>query len=297
MKKNLLNLILIVFCSIFFFGCANIEYQRFVNPDGSIEDVLIVEVAESVDALVVAEILNDIRDDAKHYYETPVNNAKLALLDAEIMEGIKVTINPPSTAFRSIKITTWCANLEMYSVLVKDIFPVIYKQNAEQTEETNSTGITYDISAFIIKYIETTQNAFGNIEQFELQLANEATATNFYDKYVAQYGGENFNKSDIKLTQMYVSSDTRLQSNATATQIQNGMKYHLWEISADDADFQLQFYYKTANAVGWYYLALGLTLVFVVVLVIVLVRKTGKKKPVYKEEIEIIDFDEQNKDF
>ncbi len=296
MKSKVLSVILFAICSIFLFGCVNIEYQRFMLPDGAIEDVLIFELDDTVPDDQVATILSTIHEDVMKYYRTPINKAIIETGKLEILNGIQVNVLPHKDELRSIKVVTHCDSVEMYATLVNDIFPKVYKQNKEQPEDTSvmNDNVHYEIGTFIIRYIEKTYTAFGNIQDFQLQLIDDTTPMNFYDKYVNDFGGD---INDVKLSQMFVSSDTRLQSNANHTMVEGGMKYHLWELDATKPNYQLEFYYRTPNSVGWYYLAIGLTLLTLMVLAIILINVTNKRKPEYKEQVDIKDFDEHNKDF
>ncbi len=296
MKTKLLSAILFVLCTVVLFGCANIEYQRFINPDGSIQDTIVFEIDESVDDVTCNQILTDIETDARKYYETPINEQKLKLLDKQIRDGIQISVTR-SNDFRTVKVNTYCATTELFMYLNTDILPEVYELNIENAEESQKDDITYSVSAFIIKYIEKSANAFGDVTQFELQLKNTSTSKNFCDYYANEYCNGTFDANDIKLTQLYVSPDTRLNSNANYTQIQNGMKYHLWELDASDPDFELEFYYRIPNSTGWYYLALGITIALMFALLIIYSKRSERKRTENNDEIEIKDFDEHNRDF
>ena len=224
-------------------------------------------------------------------------------------------INPNEHSF---KVSTFCAGSAMFDVLNKDIFPAVYKDNKlnlEIEDDDNTIGVS--VSAFIIKYIEQTTAAFGDISEFELKLKDETMPDiNFAEKYSKKYAGGEFHSdndgvfdaSDIKLKQMYVSPDTRLKSNADETMLMNGYKFHLWELDASKTDRPIIFYYQTANSPSWYYLALGITaaVMITVISVYFINRKKAKLAKINVDPdklddsgtiTEFKDFDDSNKDF
>ena len=75
------------------------------------------------------------------------------------------------------------------------------------------------------------------------------------------YFDDEFDLSDLTLTQEYASPNTNIYSNANETETTKGIKMHHWEISADNLDFMLEFYTVSPNPGSWYILGLGITLV------------------------------------
>ena len=314
--KKLLTFIIFAICTTFFFGCATIEYQRVVNPDGSIMDTLIFEVDASVSPATANRIVADIYADVKTYYIDPVIAVRDEYRDINVTEGIVLT-RERNDSYRTVKVTTTCASEELFNLLNSQILTKVYVQTAEE-QQNNASNTGYSVGAFIIKYIQKTANAFGDVSDFELNYNDTPVLdTNFTQKYSQKYGGGEyhndnsgeFNADDIKLRQMYISSDLRLNSNADYIMESGGFRYHLWELDASKPDEQLIFYYQTANTTGWYILGLGITL-FIMVALLVINSIRNKNKPAKvlygneeseKEntdvkEFKIKDFDDSDKD-
>ena len=67
----------------------------------------------------------------------------------------------------------------------------------------------------------------------------------------------------------YGTSSRRLHSDADQKRNINGMYYHEWNMSIDDADREISTWNTYANAKVWYGLALIITIVLVVVLMLI----------------------------
>ena len=297
--KRFLSVIIFVLCTTILFGCATIEYQHWMHPDGSIEDIMIFEIDQDVDRTVATNIINDVFRDVQNYYAKPLIAQRDQYGDINIRDGITVQVlsnNDIDPKFRYVKVVTRCETQELFELLNTNILPHVYQANViDLNKDTDKDKSGYSVSAFIIKYIEKTSNAFGDISNFSLELKDDSQPVkNFTEVYAEKYADGEFKASDIKLRQMFVTTDLRLKSDADAIMEQDGYKYHLWELDTSNPDQELMFYYQTANSTGWYYLALGITFVIMFLLIMTYGVRVGKTKHATSDED--VQIDEDDKD-
>lgn len=284
-KLKYLSLILVLSCVVILSGCANIEYQRLVDDFGQILDKITIEIDETKlpSDVNVNTLVGKIKGDLSKYYVNPMRQ-RLAVFKIEHPVEYHqlvdcVSINDPTESVEN----------GIHKITVETIFAssevMAFMYGYDSTETDTSDGLSESKSFFIKKYTQTSDNVFGDITQIEFD------GENLYNKY-AEYVGEEYDPSDITLTQIYGSTDSRMHTNATQTIDYNGFTCHLWEFSGDDSSGKLVFYYLTANPTGWYILALALTFVIVLLVVVIYVYKSRKNK--YKSKINVAntnDFD------
>lgn len=286
-RLKYLSLILVLSCVVLLAGCANIEYQRLVDDFGQILDKITVEIDSSKLASDInAETLVEwVKTDLRNDYVRPMEYRLLQYQYAHPTEyhefREKVRIGEPVASLDNgvykISVETVFAS--------SDVMRYLYGYDASTSDD--SSGLTESKTFFIKKYTQTSDNVFGDITQIEFN------GENLYQKY-AGYVGDEYDASDITLTQIYGSSDSRMHTNATETIDYNGFTCHLWEFSGDNSSGKLMFYYVTANPTGWYVLALAITAVTVLLVVAVYFVKHRNNK--YKSKVVVVKNDDDSEE-
>lgn len=279
-KLKYISLIVVLCCVVLLAGCANIEYQRLVDDFGQILDKITVEIDSTKlsSDTNVGYLVEWVKSDLQNYYVEPMK----ARLD--LFKHTNPTEYHQLTEQIDIKGPIESYSNGIYKITVEVIFAnsdvMAYMYGYDTTETDESSGLVESKNFFIKKYTQTSDNVFGDITQIEFG------GQNLYQKY-ADYVGEEYDASDITLTQIYGSTNSRMRTNATETLDYNGFYCHLWEFSGDDSSGKLIFYYLTANPTGWYVLALALTVVVVGIIVAYYIFR--KKNNKYKSKVDIED--------
>ena len=268
-KRVLCSLILVVMCFVLT-GCVNIEYQRRVDDKGRILDKVTIELDyqkltdKGYDDTQILELLNNIKDDLHQNYIRPIElrleeiREQDAVLYNKVMAGL--TLNPVVRDVERYKVSA--------EVLYDsgDIMEIIYNTQSDDESEELETRV----EPFLTKYVQTSENVFGDITSLTIN------GNNFYEEYMADYPG--FTNDDIKLTQIYGSTNYRLKTNADTSQMVEDYMCHLWELDVNEAKtFNLEFYYLSPTASSWYILALALAGATACALVAVYLIKKNKK--------------------
>ena len=110
---------------------------------------------------------------------------------------------------------------------------------------------------------------------------------NYFDYYSLTYG--EFCVADLKLTQIYGTTDKRLKSDADYVENIEGINYHLWEIDSANANYktaQLSYYYTTAVGTGWYIVALAVSIALAIFLIMVYIIRVIKDKR-YRKKVSV----------
>lgn len=266
--KKFVSLIVLMFSLILFAGCASVDYSRFVYPNGQVTDRIVVEVdskaLESSCTIPKAELYKLIKEDLENSYLIPIR----AFRDNYAPVGIDWTV--PEQAMQGYKMIDEvrngiATNCEIIGDAVicdvtfanTNIFNLYYNSISDGSNNTESDSETeeqleFREQPFFNSYVQSSENAFAVLKTDYLQ--------SFIEKY-KWYFDDAFDLSDLKLTQEYASPNTNIYSNAAETATKDGIKMHHWEISADNLDFELEFYTVTPNVTSWYLLGLGITFV------------------------------------
>ncbi len=280
MKRLKFVSLIILFASIFLFaGCANIEYQRLVDDYGQILDKITIEVdSQKLSSDVnVDHLVQNIESDLINYYIRPM---ELRLLQYKLdyptdfhnlQSQIKIgsVIHSVDEGIYKISVETLFANSK--------VMAYVYGHDSSEDADSNSP-LLESKSFFIKKYEQRTDNVFGDITTIDLN------GDNVYERY-RTYVGEEYDASDVTLTQIYGSTNSRMRTNADSTMEYNGFTCHLWEFNGADSSRELVFYYVTANTTGWYVLALIITAFSTAIIVIV--YYTRKKYGKYKTKLDM----------
>lgn len=283
-RLKYVSLIVVVSCIFLFAGCTNIEFQRLVDDFGQILDKVTIEIDETKlpSDVNVNTLVGKIKGDLRKYYVNPMLQRLAVFKDQHPIEYHQlidyVSIGEPIESVEN----------GIHKITVETIFAssdvMAFMYGYDSTDTDSDSELTESKNFFIKKYTQTTDNVFGDITQIEF------SGENLFDKYV-EFVGEEYGASDVTLTQIYGSTDSRMHSNADETIYYNGFTCHLWEFSGDDSSGQLMFYYLTANPTGWYVLAIVITILVVLIIVGCYIIKKRKNK--YKSKVVIAyDYDD-----
>ena len=261
-RKNFISLIVLMFSVILFAGCASVDYSRFIYPNGTITDRIVVEVddkaLEKACSIPKNELYDLIKTDLENEYLLPIINFRdryepvgidwtnpdearkgFAMIDT-VRDGIKTNCEILGD---SVVCDVSFASMDLFN---------LYYNSFSSDEENEESNIEFREQPFFNSYVQSSENAFAVLKTDYLKT--------FINKYKGYFDNE-FDLADLKLTQEYASPNTNIYSNATETQTTKGIKMHHWEISADNLDFMLEFYTVSPNPGSWYILGLGITIV------------------------------------
>ena len=255
--KHIFSLILIALFSVVLAGCASVDYSRFVYPDGTVNDRIVIEISDK--ALehcntTKASLYEEMKRDLENNYLLPIINFRNNYIpertenmsDLEYLQAIDMVRNGIITDARIIGNQIIC-DVTFKSVQVFNL----YYGGSSETEEEGS-GIEFREGTFFNSHVQSSENAFAILKTNYLQ--------QFIAKY-SQYFDVNYGLEDLSLTQEYASPNTEIYSNATETETVKGIKMHHWEIDPNNLDFKLEFYTVSPHTTSWYLLGLGITFV------------------------------------
>lgn len=249
--NKIISLIMFTFCFLMLTGCASVDYSRFIYPSGEINDRLVVEVddeamkfckvsKQKLFSLIVTDLENSYIQPIENKITEFVNSAENSFEQKQqLLNGINTNIEVIGD---KIVCDVTFSNMAVFNLYYHD----------PDAEENTESEIEFREGAFVNKYVQSSQNAFAVLQTNYLKT--------FITKYKSLFNNV-YDLKDVKLTQVYASPNTSIHSNANDTEISQGIKMHQWEISADNLDFELEFYTVSPHASTWYILALFVSLV------------------------------------
>lgn len=270
--KHVLSVMLLIGCTLLFFGCASINSSLILFPDGKIQDKLIIELdleklyKAGVPAATVASAKHKIKEElntrvvmrARKFVDIILSSDKFTTSEKQnIAKGIECELAEGGD--NQIMVYTI-----YYSPAIFNLFneTMLGLENLDYYH--NGDVIKTEKNLFSIKYVTSEAlNCYSAIRNGDYN--------NIISQFTTLFGGQ-FSIKDVEFTQIFASPDTNLRSNANNTAVEQGVKFHEWNIDPNHLDFSLQFYKLRANEITWYILALVLTLI-VGVVVIMLYRK------------------------
>lgn len=255
--KKFFSLIAVMFCFVLLGGCASIDYSRFIYPSGEINDRIVFEIDEKAfDYCTVPKqvLYASIIDDLENYYIQPIEDfcAEFVSSGDHTLEEIELVKNGIHTNITYVNNRIVC-DVTFKNVAVFNLYYGSGESDGDgQENENDESGIEFREGTFVNKYVQASQNAFAVLQTDYLKA--------FINKYAALFSNH-YALKDVKLTQVYASPNTEIYSNANATETTQGIKMHQWDISADNLDFQIEFYTVSPNTSSWYILALFISLI------------------------------------
>ncbi|MBQ2863974.1 MAG: hypothetical protein IJE91_00745 [Clostridia bacterium] len=259
--NKFISLIFVLLCTIILAGCASVDYSRFVYPDGTVSDRIVVEISDEAFNhcnITKANLYQEIVRDLDNNYLLPIRTFRDSYLpvrtaemtDIEYLEAIDKVRNGIICDVRLVGEQIICdvtfASSEVFNIYYSSINS---SSDSTETEEENN-GIEFRESTFFDSYVQSSENAFAVLKTDYLK--------QFINKYKAYFSGE-YDFNDLTLTQEYASPNVDIYSNATETETVQGIKMHHWEIDPNNLDFKLEFYTVTPHTSSWYILGLVIT--------------------------------------
>jgi hypothetical protein len=250
--KKLFSLIALFFCVIVMGGCAQIDYSRFIYPNGKIVDRVVVEIDEKAYnycSFSKKDFLTIIQKDFENIYIQPIEDFKTEFWSTEHTFAEKQLVQDGIiTDVREVDGVIFCD----VTFLNQEVFDLYYKSlNIDADVEKPYTDAEFREGTFVNKFVTSSENAYAVLKTKALQ--------NLISKYKG-YFQYHYGLSNLKLTQEYASPNTSIYSNAQETEIVDGVKMHYWEIDPTNLDFELEFYTVTPHTTSWYILAFILSL-------------------------------------
>lgn len=284
LKKVFMCIALILISVTTLCGCANIEFIRAIDSSNTIIDKLAITLDESKinkagrvlsngrDGIIdkiesdMQDFIDDVKDWKKEFEIYPDLNER-------VKNGIKVEASKPrkNEISLSLEFDSWemfglfygyaVAEDFEYTEFMADHGPFI-DRILNQEYENNSYGL------FLIKYSILKNSGIGkDVQDYEYK------GKNYYTEY-KNYMHNNYDLSDVDISQIFAYPDDRLYSNADDKEVQGDLTLLRWDLNNKSEDFELTIYKVAANSSNWYILALIISAVSVVIIIFVINRKS-----------------------
>ena len=277
MKKFLVAVSLII-CAFMFCGCSSAEMLVKENYDGSVDVYYAIDykMSEFVEDGTITE-----EDYAKMKSAIETKASELiAKSKSEFRFNIanwyakgKLTESERANMYNQLKIYTGWTN---------NVFAVKYSFADEKTYNVY-TNFGEDVqvvrasekSLFVTKYSEKVLNTFAR----KRTLFNGKSAFEYFSDEINAYLSANFDEQTIKkfpdfeMTYSYLTTSSRLHSDADQVAKTNEGTIHTWRINKENQNRMIELYSLRANPMVWYILALTICFVFVAIYLIVIYFK------------------------
>jgi len=232
-------------------GCASGGYSVNIYSDGRIMETFYVELNQNAielagyDYLEVQNLIlskfEEVRTDLiNQFYATHLE------LSQEKLDAVTQYVRFPAIENNMIGVSFTFNNYDDYKLF----YNVIDDEQPDNEVTENHT--------FYVKTITTTYTAFKNAEESSL-----ATELLSYFSNV-ENGNLTFTLEDVDFTYAYITSNTKLKSNADRSYLTgSGLRVHEWDIPNDDYDIAIEFYEYAILSTWWYISALLMTTIFI----------------------------------
>ncbi len=277
MKKFLVAVSLII-CAFMFCGCSSSEMLVKENYDGSVDVYYAIDykMSEFVEDGTITE---EDYEKMKSAIETKASEL-IAKSKSEFRFSIakwyakgKLTESERANMYNQLKIYTGWTN---------DVFAVKYSFADEKTYNVY-TNFGEDVqvvrssekSLFVTKCSEKVLNTFAR----KRTLFNGKSAFEYFSDEINTYLSANFDEQtiqkfpDFEMTYSYLTTSSRLHSDADQVAKTNEGTIHTWRINKENQNRMIELYSLRANPMVWYILALTICFVFVAIYLIVIYFK------------------------
>lgn len=277
MKKFLVAISLII-CAFMFCGCSSAEMLVKENYDGSVDVYYAIDykMSEFVEDGTITE-----EDYAKMKSAIETKASELiAKSKSEFRFSIakwyakgKLTESERANMYNQLKIYTGWTN---------NVFAVKYSFADEKTYnvytnfgEDVQVVMSSEKSLFVTKYSEKVLNTFAR----KRTLFNGKSAFEYFSDEINTYLSANFDEQtiqkfpDFEMTYSYLTTSSRLHSDADQVAKTNEGTIHTWRINKENQNRMIELYSLRANPMVWYILALTICFVFVAIYLIVIYFK------------------------
>lgn len=276
--KNFWVAISLILCAFMFCGCSSAEMLVKENYDGSVDVYYAIDykMSEFVEDGTITE-----EDYAKMKSAIETKASELiAKSKSEFRFSIakwyakgKLTESERANMYNQLKIYTGWTN---------DVFAVKYSFADEKTYNVY-TNFGEDVqvvrssekSLFVTKYSEKVLNTFAR----KRTLFNGKSAFEYFSDEINAYLSANFDEQtiqkfpDFEMTYSYLTTSSRLHSDADQVAKTNEGTIHTWRINKENQNRMIELYSLRANPMVWYILALTICFVFVAIYLIVIYFK------------------------
>lgn len=277
MKKFLVAVSLII-CAFMFCGCSSAEMLVKENYDGSVDVYYAIDYKMS-EFVEDGTITKEVYAKMKSAIETKASEL-IAKSKSEFRFSIakwyakgKLTESERANMYNQLKIYTGWTN---------DVFAVKYSFADEKTYNVY-TNFGEDVqvvrssekSLFVTKYSEKVLNTFAR----KRTLFNGKSAFEYFSDEINAYLSANFEEQtiqkfpDFEMTYSYLTTSSRLHSDADQVAKTNEGTIHTWRINKENQNRMIELYSLRANPMVWYILALTICFVFVAIYLIVIYFK------------------------
>lgn len=272
--KKIFTCLVLMLVVIFASGCANVDYQRIVNNDGTIIDAVCVKLDEekiTTAGYNIATVTNEIKNKMTIYLQAMLMD--FYDRDDGLLTIEKITVTNNLTAGVTNENGYIIASIKFKNY---DAFRYYYGLHLIQEENDNANIV----EEFLFnKNISTGKTIFSG-----------ADAKYFTNEFLA-YFNNNFTIEDATLSYVFGTPENKLHSDATKQYSSGGINYHQWIVT--DVNQEINTFTYQIKPINWYILALGLTLLFMLILFIISLFKKKTKK-VQEETTNLIDLNNEN---
>ena len=218
--RKLFSLIALFFCVIVMGGCAQIDYSRFIYPNGKIVDRVVVEIDEGAYkycSFSKKDLLTIIQKDFENIYIQPIEDFKTEFWSTDHTFAEKQLVQDGIiTDVREVDGVVFCD----VTFSNQEVFDLYYSSlNIDTDVEKPYTDAEFREGTFVNKFVTSSENAYAVLKTQALQ--------NIISKYKG-YFQYHYGLSNVKLTQEYASPNTSIYSNAQETETVDGVKMHYW---------------------------------------------------------------------
>lgn len=273
MKK--FSIILVLICAICLLGgCADIDFQLIINANGVITERLYLPLNQQyfleagatnmqISELRVA-VLNLAREECSsriQAFEEKVD------ADDEITPENKEILKSSISAKQQYNDEYILIDFNFLNTNVRNYYYNVDSQATSNTEVQNGFLTTKTITTSKTKFASTVSGT----------PITEYYAEQFETLVLTIMPGVYNSLPEPSFTYTYVTSSSRLRSDADDIQIQNGYYLHIWNLEGE-TEKEISLYYTRARTEIWYALILGISLLACGTMFLVYFIKNKKNK-------------------
>lgn len=254
---------LILCCLVFVFalsGCANVQFERIINTDGSIIDAVCVKLDENAitqNGFNIDTVKNDIKLKMNQYINAFFTSFQQRNDNLSPLKKIDVNNKVTANVFEENGYIVASLSFKNYETF--KYFYGLHLIESDETDEDDSNVVEtflYNKNVSIGKTIFSTKDAEFITDDF-LSYFNNA-----------------FTLSDAELSYVFGTPQGKLHSDATNEYEIDGVHYHEWIVT--DINQEILTYTIGHKPVNYYILALILTVVLIIILFVIAFFKRKK---------------------
>ena len=269
--KKLIILSVLLFLIIpIFSACAKVRSMMLINDDGTVEEIVQVELNQTQieqAGYSYLDVVKDVERVANNQINTMINHLNekvdldlLVLADEDSKEtltayknGIEKTVNKESgkifisAKFKSVEVYKYYYNIK----------------NANKVEMNTEKHFFYDKV-----YYYSNTSFLKHCELF-----------NALKDYFSLKYPDIANMSENELLYTYKTDSRREHSDADYVKRDGLNYYHTWVVDSNDVDKQIMFYYNIANSEVFILIGIGLAIVCFTIMVLInfIIKKKNRK--------------------